>query len=61
MAISGALMSLFDSDRSLSGSLWIRRIMQSGFGHVHAVHEARKIGTAHSSPSTGVYGLDRIV
>jgi len=53
MATSSALLSVFDRENTLFILLWIRRIMQSGFGHVHAVHEARTIETTYSNRSTG--------
>jgi len=53
MPISRAVLSVFDCSDHICVTLWITRIMQSGFGHVHAVHEARTIETTYSNRSTG--------
>ena len=49
LAITGALVDVFDRVVGILFPLWITRIMQSGFGHVHAVHEARKMEAIHSA------------
>jgi len=43
LAITGALVDVFDRVVGILFPLWITRIMQSEFLQVHAVHEAQKI------------------